>query len=152
MSKLLINERPLVVLPGLAAKVGLNEAIILQQIHYWTTAKAKANTDYHDGRHWAYNTYEDWQEQFPFWSVSTIRRAITNLEKGGYLITGNYNKAKFDATKWYAVDYETLEGASSAQYEQTVCPPDDRLLNMNRPSAQNEQTDVFKMNRPIPEE
>ena len=35
MSKLLINEHPLQVLPSLATKIGLNEAIVLQQIHYW---------------------------------------------------------------------------------------------------------------------
>ena len=32
---LLISEPPLQVLPSLAVKIGLNEAIVLQQIHYW---------------------------------------------------------------------------------------------------------------------
>ena len=35
MSNLLIHEEPLLVLPGLASRIGLNEAIFLQQIHYW---------------------------------------------------------------------------------------------------------------------
>ncbi len=35
MAKLLLNEQPLVVLPELACKIGLNEAIILQQLNYW---------------------------------------------------------------------------------------------------------------------
>jgi len=35
MSKLLIDEYPLQVLPSLAVIYGLNEAIILQQVHYW---------------------------------------------------------------------------------------------------------------------
>lgn len=36
MSNLLLNERPLVVLPSLAKELGsLDEAVILQQIHYW---------------------------------------------------------------------------------------------------------------------
>jgi len=34
-SSLLINESPLQVLPSLAVLVGLNEAIVLQQTHYW---------------------------------------------------------------------------------------------------------------------
>ena len=33
--RLLIDEPPLMVLPSLAAVIGLNEAIMLQQIHYW---------------------------------------------------------------------------------------------------------------------
>ena len=35
MSKLLINERPIMILPTLAVKIGLNESIMLQQVHYW---------------------------------------------------------------------------------------------------------------------
>ncbi|WP_249366800.1 hypothetical protein [Neobacillus rhizophilus] len=35
MSKLLINENPVMIIPSLAVKIGLNEAVILQQIHYW---------------------------------------------------------------------------------------------------------------------
>ena len=35
MSNLLINESPLQVLPTLATYIGLNEAIFLQQVHYW---------------------------------------------------------------------------------------------------------------------
>ena len=35
MSKLLIQDRPIMILPTLAIKIGLNESIILQQIHYW---------------------------------------------------------------------------------------------------------------------
>ena len=35
MSKLLIYDNPIMILPTLAQKIGLNEAVILQQIHYW---------------------------------------------------------------------------------------------------------------------
>jgi len=34
-SSLLIAVPPLIVLPTLATLVGLNEAIFLQQLHYW---------------------------------------------------------------------------------------------------------------------
>jgi hypothetical protein len=34
--KLLIDSSTLIVLPTLATLIGLNEAIVLQQIHYWT--------------------------------------------------------------------------------------------------------------------
>ena len=56
MNKLLISEQPLQVLPGLAAKIGLNEAIFLQQLHYWLV-KSKHE---HDELRWVYNTYEEW--------------------------------------------------------------------------------------------
>ena len=37
----LYNEPPLTVSPSLAAAVGLNEAIVLQQVHYWTQNSEK---------------------------------------------------------------------------------------------------------------
>ena len=35
MSKLLIQENPMMILPSLAEKIGLNQAIVIQQFHYW---------------------------------------------------------------------------------------------------------------------
>ena len=40
-SPLLINEHPLMVLPSLATAVGLNQAIVLQQVHYWLDLNRK---------------------------------------------------------------------------------------------------------------
>lgn len=132
MSKLLIHEEPLIVLPGLAKMIGLNEAIFLQQVHYWIN-KSK---NFNDGYYWVYNSYDEWLKQFPFWSSATLRRIINKLEKQGLLIKGNYNKLKIDQTKWYRIDYDLLERMSipSAQNEQMGCSKRaDGLLNMSRP-------------------
>lgn len=120
MNKLLIDDYPIQVLPKLAKEVGLNEAIFVQQLHYWTNGKAGKLID---GKRWVYNTYKDWEENFPFWSNATIRRTIASCEKQNIIIVGNYNRAGFDKTKWYAVNYEEIEGMSKriAQNEQTSC-------------------------------
>lgn len=97
-------EETLVILPSLAMKIGFREAIILQQIHYWLTKSLHII----EGRKWVYNTYRDWQKQFPFWSQSTVKRTILNLEKQGLLISGNWNTLKLDKTKWYTIDYEKI--------------------------------------------
>jgi len=123
MSNLLIDDYPILVLPKLATEIGLNEAIVLQQMHYWLK---KSNHNY-DGRRWIYNSFPEWQKHFPFWSVMTIKRAVYSLEKQNLLYVGNYNKAKFDKTKWYSINYEKLEG-------------------MKRPSYQNDTTSVPKRN------
>lgn len=105
MSKALINENPLLVLPSLAVTLGLNEAIVLQQVHFWL----QYSRNKRDGRLWVYKTYVDWGHEFPFWSDKTIRRAIGSLETGGTLLsTDAYNKMPMDKTKWYAIDYEKL--------------------------------------------
>jgi len=122
MSRLLINENPVMIVPSLAVKIGLNEAVVLQQIHYWLGI----SKHYLEGKKWVFNTYEDWQKQLPFWSVSTIKRTIRSLERQGFLLTGNWNVFKLDQTKWYSIDYERLEQlekvssiAPSGQSEQT---------------------------------
>lgn len=100
-------------MPTLATLIGLNEAIVLQQIHYWLKIKEKQQQDYIDNHYWVYNTYEQWQEQFPFWSIRTLKRVFTSLEKSGLLISSNYNKAGFDKTKWYTIDYKALNALNS---------------------------------------
>ena len=61
-SRLLITEPPLLVLPSLAIAIGLNEAIFLQQLHYWLQQAGKER----DGRRWIYNTYDEWHAPAPF--------------------------------------------------------------------------------------
>ena len=143
MSKLLIDDYPILVLPKLATEIGLNEAIVLQQIHYWLGSSKHI----HDGFIWIYNSYKEWEEQFPFWSNVTIRRTITSLEKQNLIITSNYNKAGFDKTKWYTINYLELEGVSKrvAQNEQTM------WSKRANGVAQNEQVEQLKMSKPIPE-
>lgn len=67
------TKHPIVINPDLARHVGLNEAIILQQLNYWIEATESGIE--HEGRRWVYNTQEQWREQFPFWSVDTVKRA-----------------------------------------------------------------------------
>lgn len=105
---LLIEEPPLQVLPSLAKSIGLNEAIILQQIHYWL----RKSNNVKDGYKWIYNSMTNWQKQFSFWSLPTVKRVFSSLEKQGLLITANYNKAGFDKTKWYRINYEKLQHMS----------------------------------------
>ena len=94
----------------LAKEIGLNEAIVLNQLHYWIENHKKAGNNYYDGRYWVYNTYEKWQkEDFEYWSIDTVKRTFGKLEKSGLVISGNYNKMQIDRTKWYTIDYEMLE-------------------------------------------
>lgn len=102
MSKLLFDESPLIVQPTLAKAIGLNEAIILQQIHYWMQTKSGKEID---GARWIFNSLSDWQTQFGWWSESTIFRTLQNLEDAGLIKTGNFNQRKGDRTKWYTLDY-----------------------------------------------
>ena len=109
-NKLLINEPPLQVLPTLAARIGLNEAILLQQIQYWVSASKNVRNGYT----WIYNTIDEWQKQFPFWSRRTLIRVIQSLEKQKVLISQQFNQSEWDQTKWYRIDYKKLESYQKA--------------------------------------
>ena len=104
LSKLLIQSEPLQVLPELAAQIGLNEAIVLQQIHFWLQ-KSKHE---HDGRRWIYNTFSEWQAQFPFWSERTLQRIVAQLVHLGLVVVHKFNESNWDRTNWYAIEYERL--------------------------------------------
>ena len=88
----------------------LNEAVILNQLHYWIEINRKAEKNFYDVRYWVFNTYQEWKEtDFDFWSTDTIRRTLTRLENKGIILTANYNKLKIDKTKWYTIDYKKLQ-------------------------------------------
>ncbi|OQP06821.1 replication protein [Geobacillus sp. 46C-IIa] len=165
MATLLLDDQPLVILPQLAVAIGLNESIVVQQLHYWL----EKSENVHDGYKWVYNTYEDWREQFPFWSESTIRRIITKLEKIGIIVSANFNRSKIDKTKWYRIDYDKLaeftQETPSNQDEQTTVQDDvstvqneqttDEIVN---PSVQDDQSscsdwtvEALNLTRPIPD-
>ena len=101
---LLIPCQPIQVLPGLAQAVGLNEAIFLQQLHYWL----ERSSHEHDGRVWVYNTFEEWQTQFPFWSLRTMQRIAASLVKRKLLLVHKFNSQNWDQKNWYSIDYEAL--------------------------------------------
>ena len=110
MSNLLINEPPLQVLPSLANKIGLNEAIVLQQVHYWL---AHAKTKY-DGKMWIYKTFERWREQdFKFWSKRTIERIFKNLTDMGLLLVEKLADNKQNRVNFYTINYEELNRISA---------------------------------------
>ena len=105
IGKYLIQERPLIALPTLAVKLGINEAIILQQIHFWSLiSKVEAG----DAR-WVDETYSQLQREFPWLSLWGIRKIIRKLEKSGIIVSivkeNEYGKV---VSKYYTVDRDKL--------------------------------------------
>ena len=138
---LLINEPPLMVLPSLAAELGTaDEAIVLQQLHYWL----QRSNNVRDGHKWVYNSMNDWLKQFP-WIKSRKRltRYFDDLESRGLVVTGNYNKAAFDKTKWYRIDYDALSVLEKRLGQ------NDPTSESNRPNGEG-QNDPTNTNR-LPE-
>lgn len=172
---LLINKDSVLILNlDLVDKIGLNEAIFLQQLHYWIEIKQRSAqagelvNGFADGRFWVYKTLNpiaktkaqrmaengrrvitSWSEDFSFWSSRTVQRTINSLVESGFVLKGNFNKMKMDKTVWLTIDYERLseeiaDKARSDAYGQNVQMD-------NNTYGQIDQMHVDKMSIAIPE-
>lgn len=101
------NKHPIVISSDLAMHVGLNEAIILQQLNYWLENTSSGVE--HDGVRWVYNTHEQWRDQFPFWSVDTVKRAFASLKKQDLILIAKLARDKHDRTNYYTVNHAKLD-------------------------------------------
>ncbi|HDT2960321.1 conserved phage C-terminal domain-containing protein [Enterobacter hormaechei] len=137
---LLMPSRPIVINPDLAYSIGLNEAIALQQVNYWL--KETTSGLERDGVRWIYNTTEQWLEQFPFWSESTLKRTFTRLKNLGVLKVEQLNKSQRDMTNYYTINYESelLDEVKVTKSKSSKC---------TLPSGQNEPMEEVKVERSI---
>jgi hypothetical protein len=137
---LLMTSRPIVINPDLAYSIGLNEAIALQQINYWLQ-ETKSGME-SDGVRWIYNTTEQWLEQFPFWSESTLKRTFTRLKTLGVLKIEQLNKSQRDMTNFYTINYdsELLDEVKVTESKRSKCAV---------PSCQNDTMEEVKVTRSI---
>lgn len=132
MSNLLINEPPLQVLPSLAAAIGLNEALLLQQLHYWLR-HAKVE---HEGKMWIYKTYESWHEQdFKFWSVRTIKRIVNHLIDLNLLLVKRLSSNSFNRVNHYTINYIELAIITKEHAVSIAVVDSDRLAQSKMPSS-----------------
>ncbi|EPG8234783.1 conserved phage C-terminal domain-containing protein [Citrobacter freundii] len=137
---LLMTSRPIVINPDLAYSIGLNEAIALQQINYWLQ-ETKSGME-RDGVRWIYNTTEQWLEQFPFWSESTLKRTFTRLKTLGVLNIEQLNKSQRDMTNFYTINYESelLDEVKVTESKRSKCAV---------PSGQNDTMEEVKVTHSI---
>ena len=121
---LLIDDYPLIVLPTLAEEIGLNEAIFLQQLNYWSQPKLNQGIVDEQGRRWIYNSVEAWRAQFRFFTERTLRRTISNLENLGLILsTLRYKRNPMDRTKSYAICQENVAALECSRNEKQAAAP-----------------------------
>ncbi len=83
----------------LAKTIGLNESIVVEKLYEHVK---KAGTPL-NGQVWVERTYGVWQEDFPFWSITTIKRIFVSLKKQGLILIEQHGKHRYDRTNWYAL-------------------------------------------------
>ena len=83
-----------------------NQSTFIKQLIYWIS-KCGRTIDNLEGK-WIYNTLNSWLDQFPYWSMSTLRRTIKSLEESGILLSKKVNAKHWKHTKWYSIDFNKL--------------------------------------------
>lgn len=111
MSSALINDYPITFLPHLAKAIGVNEALVLQQLHYWLINHAEMQ---YDGKFWIYKTYEEWQEQdFFFWSVRTVKSIFKKLGDMGLIESQKLSSNRHNRVNYYTINSVKLAEISA---------------------------------------
>ena len=97
-----------------ACEVGVNGAIMLQNIYFWVKRNEANDKNFYDGRYWTYNSKKAFTVLFPFWTERQIKTILDKLREDEYLEVGNYNATPYDRTLWY-----TLTDKGWALFEDT---------------------------------
>lgn len=110
---LLLNLQLLEVL----GKGKVNEALILQQIDYWTTINKKKNDYYIDNEYWLFSSVNQmFERDFKFcFGVDTLKRALVKLEKDGYIITQKHKNGKL-----YRVNYKKIDEVYNLKTDKNI--------------------------------
>ena len=104
--KLLVDERHLFVSPNLAARIGVEEALLLQLLHYHLETQGVEK----EGHIWYRQTYQAWAKQCFYWDITKVKRLLTKLERFQIIVSSNkFNRFYTDRSKWYRIDYEKID-------------------------------------------
>lgn len=103
MSELLLDEPLVAIQPSLVRRVGILEAAITQQLHYWL----RRATREHDGHTWVFKTYSDWANEIGV-TPKACRGALDRLRREGIVVAIQNPEDPHDRTLWWRIDHEVL--------------------------------------------
>lgn len=103
-----------------AVEVGVNAAVVLENIAFWVRANRRAGRHHHDGKHWTYGSTRHFAELFDYLTEKQVRGAIHKLITCGYVETGNFNRSSYDRTRWFTL---TEKGERATRERQSEMPP-----------------------------
>lgn len=141
---------------SIATKYGLNTAIFINNIAFWTEKNIANEKHYYDGRYWTYNTQKALCILFPYWSRKNLRTIIDKTVEDNLIIIGNYNKIQYDRTSWYALTDFGLSLYPSLINIQKVTKNEENINKINigrkRPMEWPEPANgMAKTGQPIPD-
>jgi hypothetical protein len=110
------------VLVALIQLVGVDEALLLQKLHWMLTdVAAEERADhFEDGRWWIQSSYSEWLEIFCWFSDYKIHRVLKDLRRDGYIIASTDYGDFFDRRLWYTIDYDRMNEVLEEEHDNLV--------------------------------
>lgn len=110
-----------------AGAVGINAALVLENIAFWVRQNGAAGRNMHQGAAWTYGSVREIAERFPYLSEKQVRGALDRLQEAELIKADNFNKLKYDKTKWYTLTAEgeriTAQGDTTDEEGPKESPP-----------------------------
>ncbi|QDF28976.1 hypothetical protein [Halarcobacter anaerophilus] len=135
----LVEKTKLTIEPNLAKEIGLNEAIFIKQLDYWL----KKSTKLIDDKKWVFNTVDQWQIQFPFWSKNTVIRTIEKLKKNGCIYVKQLDTNLLNRTNWYSINYEKIEELKLKINKEKPLPKSEKKVEKLQKKLPNEGAERY---------
>ena len=130
----------------IAVKVGVNAAVIYNNILHWVKKNAANGENFHDGYYWTYNSKKAFAELFPYMTDRQVRTALEKLKEEGYILTANYNANTYDRTLWYTVINDKCIGHKSPMEKASKSNPSDTevqsTIYRNKPDINTDINDI----------
>ena len=144
----------------LASVVGIEGAILIENLYFWIKKNMANNTHFYEDKYWTYNSTRAFQDLFPYMNKSKISRELTLLKQLGYIETGNFNKISYDRTLWYSLTEKALAyfeksilekwEMDDSKMENGDCKNEISILENSKKDSEKTENRNHKSTRPIP--
>ena len=99
---------------SVAMEVGVEAAILLEDIYYWVNHNREREHNFNEGYYWTVNSYQDFVNRFPCFSVGKIKRLLAQLKTAGFIEARHYrNYDPRNRSLWYRTTQKTAEHYTS---------------------------------------
>ncbi len=135
----------------IAEEVGVNAAIIYENIMFWCLKNKANNHNEYEGKYWTFNSVKAWKKLFPYLGISAIRSALRKLEEGGFILVGKHNEDPYDQTKWFSyIPFAKIDKSTFAKIDKSTIAdikPDNKQENFIPEGVSKESWNEFEEHR-----
>ena len=99
---------------SVALEVGVEASLLLEDIYYWVNHNREREHNFNDGFYWTVNSYKDFMDRFPCFTLGKIKRLLAQLRSAGFIVAKSYkNYDPRNRSLWYRITQKTAEHYTS---------------------------------------